>query len=84
MPKISEEKDCEHLVEWIKPCGNLLMWSATSTPSGDGELIWARFESFLSTQTFQTPISTSVLTLKLFLTDAGSKKVCILRAGIMC
>ena len=24
------------------------MWSATSTPSGDGELIWAKFESFLS------------------------------------
>jgi len=24
------------------------MWSATSTPSGDGDLIWAKFESFLS------------------------------------
>jgi len=24
------------------------MWCATSTPSGDGALIWAEFESFLS------------------------------------
>ena len=46
--KISEEKECENLAEWIKPCGNHLMWSATPTPSGDGELIWAKFESFLS------------------------------------
>ena len=48
LTKISKEKDCQHLAEWIKPCGNHLMWSATSTPSGDGELIWAKFESFLS------------------------------------
>ncbi|XP_044176759.1 uncharacterized protein LOC114964351 [Acropora millepora] len=33
---------------WIKPCQNHFMWCATSTPSGDGALIWAKFESFLS------------------------------------
>ena len=48
LTKISKEKDCEDLTIWIKPCENHLMWSATSTPSGDGELIWAKFESFLS------------------------------------
>ncbi|KXJ08252.1 hypothetical protein AC249_AIPGENE12525 [Exaiptasia diaphana] len=31
-----------------EPCQNHLMWSATSTPSGDGELIWSKFASFLS------------------------------------
>jgi hypothetical protein len=48
LTKISKEKDCEDLTIWIKPCENHLMWSATSTPSGDGELIWAKFESFLA------------------------------------
>ena len=48
LTKISKEKECEHLAEWIKPCGNHLMWSATSTPSGEGEFILAKFESFLS------------------------------------
>ena len=48
LTKIGKEKECEHIVEWIRPCENHLMWSATSTPSGDGELIWAKFESFLS------------------------------------
>ena len=47
LSKISKQKDCEQLAEWIKPCENHLMWSATSTQSGDGELIWAKFESFL-------------------------------------
>ena len=48
LTKISKEKECDNLAEWIKPCERHLMWSATSTPSGDGELIWAKFESFLS------------------------------------
>ena len=48
LTKISKEKDCDNLAEWIKPCERHLMWSATTTPSGDGELIWAKFESFLS------------------------------------
>lgn len=45
LTKISKEKECKNLTEWIKPCENHFMWSATSTPSGDGELIWAKFES---------------------------------------
>ncbi|XP_031559838.1 uncharacterized protein LOC116296014 [Actinia tenebrosa] len=48
LTKISKEKDGECLSDWIKPCENHLLWSATSTPSGDGELIWAKFVSFLS------------------------------------
>ena len=47
LTKISKERGCEDLTEWIKPCGNHLMWSATSTPSGGGDLIWAKFESFM-------------------------------------
>ena len=48
LTKISNETECENLGEWIRPCERHLMWSATSTPSGDGELIWAKFEPFLS------------------------------------
>ena len=48
LTKISKEKDCDNLGKWTKPCERHLMWSATTTPSGDGELIWAKFESFLS------------------------------------
>ena len=33
--------------EWIKPCENHLHWSATSTFSGNGLVIWAKFKSFL-------------------------------------
>ena len=32
----------------MKPIINHFYWSATTTPSGDGQLIWAKFESFLS------------------------------------
>lgn len=48
LTKISKEKDCEALNVWIKPCESHLMWSAMSTPSGDGDLIWAKFKSYLS------------------------------------
>lgn len=48
LKKLSKEKDCEIAADWIESCENHLMWSATSTPSGDGQLIWAKFESFLS------------------------------------
>ena len=34
--------------EWIKQAKNHLHWSATSTFNGDGRVIWAKFESFLS------------------------------------
>ena len=46
LTKISKEKECDNLAEWIKPCEKHLMWSATSTPPGDGELIWAKLEFF--------------------------------------
>ena len=45
MSKISREKDCDDLKEWIKPCENHLYWSATSTFSGNGEVIWSKFKS---------------------------------------
>ena len=48
LSKISKEKGCEVLGEWIKPCGKHLHWSATSTFSGNGRVIWAKFKSFLS------------------------------------
>ena len=38
----------EYLKGWIKPCTNHLHWSATTTPSGNGKIIWAKFKSFLS------------------------------------
>ena len=43
-----KRKRCEVLQEWIKPCENHLYWSATSTFSGNGKVIWAKFSSFLS------------------------------------
>ncbi|XP_068712164.1 uncharacterized protein [Montipora foliosa] len=48
LSKISKEKGCEVLGEWIKPCEKHLYWSATSTFSGNGRVIWAKFKSFLS------------------------------------
>ncbi|XP_068697440.1 uncharacterized protein [Montipora foliosa] len=48
LSKVSKEKGCEALGEWIKPCENHLQWSATSTFSGNGRIIWAKFKAFLS------------------------------------
>ena len=45
--KIGKEKDCEELLPWIKPCVTHLYWSEMSTVDGNGEVIWAKFESFL-------------------------------------
>ncbi|CAB3986907.1 Hypothetical predicted protein [Paramuricea clavata] len=47
LSKVAKEKDCKLLNEWIKPCENHLHWSATSTFSGNGLVIWAKFKSFL-------------------------------------
>ena len=41
-------KGCEALVDWIKPCEKHFYWSATSTTNDDGNVIWAKFKSFLS------------------------------------
>ena len=45
---MSKEKGCEMLSEWIKPCENHLYWSASTTFSGNGLVIWAKFKTFLS------------------------------------
>ena len=45
--KIAKLKDCGDLSEWIKACENHLYWSATSTPNGNGDVIWAKFSSFV-------------------------------------
>ena len=48
LTKISKESGCSALVEWIRPCENHFFWSATSTLSGNGSVIYAKFKSFLS------------------------------------
>ena len=47
LTSIGKESNCEEIQPWIKPCQNHLHWSATSTLSGDGRVIWAKFKSFL-------------------------------------
>ena len=47
MTKIGKEKDCEEINSWIRACKNHLSWSATSTSSGEGSVILAKFLSFL-------------------------------------
>ncbi|XP_031550632.1 uncharacterized protein LOC116288061 [Actinia tenebrosa] len=48
LPKISKESGCSSLVEWKKPRQNHFYWSAISTLSGNGKVIYAKFKSFLS------------------------------------
>lgn len=48
LSKLSKENGCECIAEWIKPCENHLYWSATTTFSGNGLVIWAKFRSFMS------------------------------------
>lgn len=48
LSKLCKEKECESIAEWIKPCENHLYWSATTTFSGNGNVIWAKFRSFMS------------------------------------
>ena len=48
LTKISKVSGCETITNWIKPCTNHLYWSARTTISGNGEVIWAKFTSFLS------------------------------------
>jgi len=38
----------EALLPWIAPCCNHFYWSAQSTPDGNGRVILAKFQSFLS------------------------------------
>ena len=48
LSKLVKEEDCTELAEWVQPCINHLYWSATSTHSGNGRIILAKFKSFLS------------------------------------
>lgn len=48
LTKLSKEKNSKEIATWIRPCENHLYWCAMSTKSGDGNLIWAKFKSFLS------------------------------------
>ena len=47
LSKLSKEKGCESIAEWIRSCENHLYWSATTTFSGNGKVIWAKFSSFM-------------------------------------
>lgn len=46
--KLGKEKGCEIVNEWIRSCLNHLHWSASTTANGDGNVIWAKFKTFLS------------------------------------
>jgi hypothetical protein len=48
LTKIAKASRCEAISEWIKLCTNHLYWSAKTTHDGNGEVIWAKFSSFLS------------------------------------
>ena len=48
LTKIAKVSGCEATAEWIKPCTSHLFWSARTTHDGNGEVIWAKFSSFLS------------------------------------
>ena len=47
LSKNSKETGNDEIQPWIRPCANHLSWSATSTSSGDGTVILAKFLSFL-------------------------------------
>ena len=46
LTKLAKFKGCEELSDWIKPCIRHLFWSATTTLSGNGEVMFAKFKSF--------------------------------------
>ena len=45
--KLSKEKGCEKIKEWMKGVRNHLYWCATSTKLGFGEMILAKWKSFI-------------------------------------
>jgi solute carrier family 8 (sodium/calcium exchanger) len=47
LTKLAKYAGCESLLEWIKPCVNHLYWSAMTTLTGNGNVIVAKFKSFL-------------------------------------
>ena len=48
LTKIAKLSGCEAISQWIRPCENHFYWSVTSTITGNGKLIWAKFKSFFS------------------------------------
>ena len=48
LSKLCKEKGSEWIAEWVMPCENHLFWSATTAFSGNGQVIWAKFRSFMS------------------------------------
>lgn len=42
---LSKEKECEALTSWIRSITNHLYWVAGSTPDGDGQLMWEKWQS---------------------------------------
>ena len=48
LSKIAKKKGFEPIKEWIKACKNHFHWSATSTHDGNGDVIYAKFKTFLS------------------------------------
>eukprot|EP00794_Sanderia_malayensis_P012394 gene12394-biopygen9879 len=47
LAKSAKEKHCEILLEWVKAVRNHLYWAATTTKSGFGDLIAAKWTSFM-------------------------------------
>lgn len=41
----SKQNDCGQLSNWTRSLTNYLYWVAASTPDGDGDLMWATWES---------------------------------------
>jgi hypothetical protein len=46
LTKLAKVSGNEIISVWIKPCTN--HWSARTTQSGNGDVIWAKFSSFFS------------------------------------
>ena len=47
MVKLGKEKGCEKIADWVKGARNHLYWCATSTKQGFGEMIVAKWKSFM-------------------------------------
>lgn len=45
MTALSKEKECDALTDWIRSITNHLYWVAASTPDGDGDLMWEKWQS---------------------------------------
>lgn len=44
---VAQQRGCETLGMWKSSIVNHMYWVASDTPSGDGELMWAKWESLL-------------------------------------